>query len=75
MKKIICCLKENWWVITMIELLICALVMICVLMLCFIIFMLGRVFENTIIIRELEEKIEMFNSEFFKIIESVGEDK
>ena len=59
----------------MIELLICALVMICVLMLCFIIFMLGRVFENTIIIRELEEKIEMFNSEFFKIIESVGEDK
>lgn len=37
--------------------------------------MLGRVFENTIIIRELEEKIEMFNSEFFKIIESVGEDK
>ena len=59
----------------MIELLICALVMICVLMLCFIIFMLGRVFENTIIIRELEEKIEMFNSEFFKIIESVGDDK
>ena len=58
----------------MIELLICALVMICVLMLCFIIFMLGRVFENTIIIRELEEKIEMFNSELVTIIKSVGED-
>ena len=58
----------------MIELLICALVIICILMLCFIIFMLGRVFENTIIIRELEEKIEMFNSELVTIIKSVGED-
>ena len=65
----------DWWVITMIELLICALVIICILMLCFVIFMLGRVFENTIIIRELEEKIEEHKIELFKIIESMGEDK
>ena len=59
----------------MFEFLICVLVGICVLMLCFVIFLLGRIFENTIIIRELEEKIEILNSEIITIIESVGEDK
>ena len=59
----------------MFEFLICVLVGICILMLCSVIFMLGRIFENTIIIRELEEKIEILNSEIFKIIETVGEDK
>ena len=59
----------------MIELLICALVMICVLMLCFIIFVLGRVFENTIAIKEITEQIEELNSEVITIIKSVGEDK
>ena len=59
----------------MIELLICALVMICILMLCFIIFCLGRIFELAIVIRECDEKIEMVKSEIFKIIESMGEDQ
>ena len=59
----------------MIELLICALVIICILMLCFVIFMLGRIFENAVIIRELEEKIEEHKIEIIKIIESMGEDK
>ena len=44
-------------------------------MLCFVIFMLGRVFENAVIIRELEEKIEEHKIEIIKIIESMGEDK
>lgn len=59
----------------MIELLICALVIICILMLCSVIFMLGRIFENAVIIRELEEKIEEHKIEIIKIIESMGEDK
>ena len=59
----------------MFEFLICVLVGICVLMLCFVIFLSGRIFENTIIIREHGEKIEMLNSEIITIIKSVGEDK
>ena len=59
----------------MIELLICALVIICILMLCFVIFMLGRIFENTIAIKEITEQIEGLNSEVITIIKSVGEDK
>ena len=58
----------------MIELLICALVIICILMLCFIVFMLGRIFENAIIIRELDEKIELHNYETALIIKRMGED-
>ena len=51
-------------------LLICALVTICILMLGFILFILGRVFENTIIISDLEENIEMLKSEIITILES-----
>ena len=51
-------------------LLICALVTIGILMLGFILFALGRVFENTITIRDLEENIEMLKSEMITILES-----
>ena len=48
----------------------CALVTICILMFGFILFILGRVFENTITIRDLEENVEMLKSEIITIIES-----
>ena len=51
-------------------LLIFALVTIGILMLGFILFTLGRVFENTITIRDLEENIEMLKSEIITILES-----
>ena len=51
-------------------LLICALVTIGILMLGFVLFILGRVFENTITIRDLEENIEMLKSEIITILES-----
>ena len=51
-------------------LLICALVTIGILMLGFTLFTLGRVFENTITIRDIEENIEMLKSEIITILES-----
>ena len=51
-------------------LLICALVTICILMLGFILFILSRVFENTITIHDLEENIEMLKSEIITILKS-----
>ena len=47
----------------MINFIICGLVGICILMLCFIIFCLGRIFELAIKIYELDEKIEELNFE------------
>ena len=47
----------------MYDLIICVLIGICILMLCFIIFSLGRLFELAIEIRELNEKIEELNFE------------
>lgn len=57
------------------EMIILALICIVILMLCFLIFSLGRIFENTIIIRELDEKIELLNCETSLIIKRMGEDK
>lgn len=58
----------------MFKFIICFLVGICILMLCFIIFTLGRIFETTAEIRELEEKIEILNSELTILEKWIGED-
>ena len=58
----------------MFEFLICVLVGICVLMLCFVIFMLCRIFENTVMIRELEDKIDEANIKIEMIKNWIGDD-
>ena len=45
-----------------------------ILMLCFIIFTAGRLFENILIIRELDEKIETLNSELAILEKWIGEE-
>ena len=45
------------------ETLLYILIGILILMVCFIIFTIGRAFENIIIIRELDEKIEQLTDE------------
>ena len=47
----------------MMETIILVLIGICVLMLCFVIFMLGRIFENAIMIREVEEQLDELSIE------------
>ena len=57
----------------MFNFIICFLVGICILMLCFIIFSLGRIFELAIVVRECDEKIEELNSELAILTEWIGE--
>ena len=45
------------------EFIILALIGIVILMLCFVIFALGIIYENAIMIREIDDKIEELNAE------------
>ena len=58
------------------EFIILALIGIVILMLCFVIFALGIIYENAIMIREIDDKIEELNAEVNILLNTkVGEDK
>ena len=52
---------------------ILALIGICILILCFVIFILGRIFENAIITREIEDKLDELSEEFIILSDFVGD--
>lgn len=57
------------------EFIILALIGIVILMLCFVIFALGIIYENAIMIREIDDKIEELNAEVNVLLNArVGED-
>ena len=55
------------------EMIILALIGICILILCFVIFILGRIFENAIITREIEDKLDELSEEFIILSDFVGD--
>ena len=55
------------------QFIIYALLGIIILMLCFVIFLLGRLYENNIMIQEVNEKLEDFNKEISLLTEWLGD--